>query len=147
MLLGAERHADRRDRTSQMYVLDIFFLVFHASVLVFILIGWIWTRSRRLHLLVIGLTFLSWFGLGIFYGIGYCPSTDWHWRVKTLRGESGLPNSYVKYYLDRLTGLNWDPRLVDSTVLLIGLVALGLSVALNWRDWRKCHVARRGFTE
>jgi hypothetical protein len=28
---------------------------------------------------------LSWFGLGLFYGIGYCPSTDWHWRIKRAR--------------------------------------------------------------
>jgi hypothetical protein len=80
---------------------------------------------------------LSWFGLALFYGFGYCPSTDWHWQVKRARGETGLPNSYVKYYLDRLTGLNWDHRLVDSTVLLFGLAALGLSIALNWRDWRR----------
>src|SRR5262249_56219971 len=62
--------------------------------------------------------------LGLFYGIGYCPSTDWHWQVKRARGETGLPNSYVKYYVDRLTGLRWDPRLVDVTVLLIGLAAV-----------------------
>jgi hypothetical protein len=118
-------------------VLDIFFLTFHASWVGFILAGWIWPAARRWHLLVIGLTFLSWFGLGLFYGIGYCPSTDWHWRVKTARGETGLPNSYVKYYLDRLTGLNLDPHVVDTTVLIIGLAALGLSITLNWRGWRR----------
>src|SRR5262249_21584689 len=121
---------------SMYAVLDILFIVFHASLIVFILTGWIWMSTRRLHLLVISFTILSWFGLGVFYGIGYCPSTDWHWRVKTARGEIGLPNSYVKYYLDHLTGLSWDPRLVDSAVLIIGLAALGLSIVLNWQDWR-----------
>jgi hypothetical protein len=115
-------------------VLDIFFLVFHASLIVFILTGWIWKRTRRLHLLVMSLTVFSWFGLGLFYGMGYCPSTDWHWQIKRARGQTGLPNSYVKYYLDRLTGLNWNPRLVDNTVVLTGLAAFGLSIALNWRD-------------
>jgi hypothetical protein len=118
-------------------ILDIAFFVFHASLIAFILIGWIWMNTRRLHLLVIGLTILSWFGLGLFYGIGYCPSTDWHWRVKTARGEIGLPNSYVKYYVDLLTGLSWDPGVVDTTVLIIGLAALGLSIILNWRDWHR----------
>ena len=118
-------------------VLDIFFLVFHASLITFILSGWIWKRTRRLHLLVMGLTSLSWFGLGLFYGLGYCLSTDWHWQVKRARGETGLPNSYVKYYLDHLTGLSWDRHLVDITVLLIGLAALSLSISLNWRDWRR----------
>ena len=123
-------------------VLDIFFLVFHASLIAFILTGWIWKSTRRLHLLVMGLTSLSWFALGLFYGIGYCLSTDWHWQVKRARGETGLPNSYVKYYLDHITGLSWDPRLVDVSVLLIGLAALVLSISLNWQDWRRPPVRR-----
>jgi hypothetical protein len=121
-----------------MYVfLDIFFFVFHASLILFILSGWVWPRTRPFHLFVITLTFLSWFGLGSFYGFGYCPSTDWHWRVKETLGETDLPDTYVKYYLDRLTGLDWDPNLVGWSVLLVGLAALGVSVALNWRDWRQ----------
>jgi hypothetical protein len=121
-----------------MYVfLDIFFFVFHASLILFILSGWVWPRTRPFHLFVITLTLLSWFGLGWFYGFGYCPSTDWHWRVKETLGETDLPDTYVKYYLDRLTGLDWDPNLVGWSVLLVGLAALGVSVALNWRDWRQ----------
>lgn len=118
-------------------VLDTFFVVFHASLIVFILTGWIWSKTRRLHLLAIGLTCLSWFVLGLYYGIGYCPSTDWHWQIKIAQGETSLPDSYVKYYVDRVTGVNWDARLVDSIVLVSGLTALALSIALNWRDWRK----------
>jgi hypothetical protein len=37
-------------------VLDTFFLVFHASLIAFILTGWIWQGTRRLHLLVMVLT-------------------------------------------------------------------------------------------
>jgi Protein of Unknown function (DUF2784) len=119
--------------------LDNFFIVFHGSLVLFILTGWIWPRARRIHLLVILLTCLSWFGSGVFYGIGYCPSTDWHWRIKEARGETELPNSYVKYYLDRLTGSSWDPILVGSIVMLIGLMTLVVSLALNWRDWHRSH--------
>jgi Protein of Unknown function (DUF2784) len=36
--------------------LDLFFVLFHASLILFILTGWIWPRCRRLHLLVIALT-------------------------------------------------------------------------------------------
>lgn len=117
--------------------LDIFFVVFHGSLVLFNLTGWIWEKTRRIHLVTIGLTVLSWFGLGIFYGWGYCPCTDWHWDVKRRLGETGLPNSYIKYYLDALTGLSWDPALVNTTVLIIGLGALFLSIWLNWRDWRR----------
>ena len=119
-----------------MYVfLDYFFLVFHSGLVLFNLTGWIWRKTRRLHLFVISLTFLSWFGLGLFYGWGYCPSTDWHFQVKRKLGETGLPNSYVKYYLDRLSGFAWDPFVVDAIVLILGLGALAASVWLNWRDW------------
>jgi len=118
------------------HFLDVFFAVFHLSLVVFNLTGWIWTRTRRLHLLVIGLTVASWFGLGAIYGWGYCPCTDWHWDVKHRLGETDLPNSYVKYYLDRLTGASWDAGLVDVVVAVAGLAALALSLYLNWRDWR-----------
>ena len=116
--------------------LDIFFLIFHAALIGFNVTGWIWKKTRRLHLAVISLTLFSWVGLGVFYGFGYCPCTDWHWQVKRALGETGLPASYVKYYLDALTGLDWDPLLVDPAVGVIGLAAFGASVWLNWRDWR-----------
>ena len=118
------------------HFLDVFFVVFHSSLVAFNLTGWIWKRTRRLHLITIGLTILSWFGLGVFYGWGYCPSTDWHWDVKRKLGETNLPNSYVKYYLDRLTGLSWDTATVDILVAVLGLTALVLSIWLNVRDAR-----------
>ena len=121
-----------------MYVaLDISFFVFHGTLVIFNTTGWIWERTRKLHLVTIGLTILSWFGLGLFYGWGYCPSTDWHWDVKRKLGETDLPNSYIKYYMDGMTGLSWDPTLVNTSVLFFGVGALFLSVWLNWRDWKR----------
>lgn len=117
--------------------LDVFFAVFHLSLVVFNLTGWIWAKTRRLHLVVIGLTVASWFGLGAVYGWGYCPSTDWHWDIKRRLGETDLPNSYVTYYLDRLTGMSWDAVLVDVAVAVVGLAALALSIWMNWRDRRR----------
>lgn len=117
--------------------LDVFFVVFHGAIVLFNVTGWIWRRTRRLHLIVIGLTFLSWFGLGIFYGWGYCPSTDWHWDVKRALGETDLPNSYVKYYVDAVTGMSWDPGLVNAVVMGVALAALIASVVLNVRDRRR----------
>ncbi len=118
------------------HALDVFFVMFHGSIVLFNVVGWIWKRTRRLHLVVISLTFLSWFGLGIFYGWGYCPSTDWHWDVKRALGETDLPSSYIKYYVDALTGRSWDPTLVDTVVLVVALAAFVVSAVLNWRDRR-----------
>jgi len=97
--------------------------------------GWIWRNTRKAHLVVLSLVMGSWFGLGIVYGFGYCPVTDWHWQVKRDLGASDLPGSYLKYYADLLTGWDWNPAVVDTTVLVIALAAFGLSVGLNWRDW------------
>ena len=116
--------------------LDYFFIVFHSSLVIFILTGWAWRRTRRLHFIIIGLTILSWFGLGIFFGWGYCPFTDWHWEVKRKLGETNLPHSYVKYYVDKLTEYTWNPLVVDAAVLILGILAFTLSCWLNLRDYR-----------
>jgi len=122
--------------------LDYFFIIFHGSFVLFNLTGWAWRRTRRIHLATIGLTLLSWFGLGIFYGWGYCPSTDWHWEVKSKLGETDLPYSYVKYYLDKLTGFSCNPLIVDAGVLILGLLAFTLSCWFNWKDFNSHRHAR-----
>ena len=81
-------------------LLDILFVVFHTLLVGFNMLGWAWRRTRRLHLITISVTLLSWFGLGVVYGWGYCPLTDWHWDVKRVLGETALPASWMKYYLD-----------------------------------------------
>jgi len=121
-----------------MYLfLDYFLLVTHSALVLLILSGWIWARTRRLHLAAILLTWVSWVGLGFYYGFGYCVCTDWHWQVKGRLGETRLPNSYIKYYLDRLTGVDWDRLAVDGLVVGCAAAALGLSLWLNGRDWRR----------
>ena len=117
-------------------LLDILFVVFHTLLVGFNMLGWVWRRTRRLHLITISATLLSWFGLGVAYGWGYCPLTDWHWDVKRALGETGLPASWMKYYLDLVTGLDWSAALVDGLVIGSALAALMLSVVLNVRDAR-----------
>jgi len=60
-------------------VLDVFFLVFHTLLILFILSGWIWKRTRKANLVVILLTAASWGILGIFYGFGYWISARSWW--------------------------------------------------------------------
>ena len=115
-------------------LLDMLLVAFHTLLVGFNLLGWVWCRTRRLHLITISVTLLSWFGLGVVYGWGYCPLTDWHWQVKRALGETALPASCVEYYLDRLTGFDWSRTTVDAVVVGAALTALLLSVALNLRD-------------
>ena len=122
--------------TALYRLLDVLFVVFHTALVGFNMLGWAWRRTRRLHLLTIGVTLLFWFGAGIAYGWGYCPLTDWHWDVKRALGETGLPASWIKYHLDAVTDIDWNAALVDAVVVGSALVALGLSVMLNLRDRR-----------
>ncbi len=113
-------------------LLDIFFIVFHTALTLFNLFGWIWRRTRKFNLIILLLTGSSWFVLGIFYGIGYCPLTDWHFQILRKLGETGLPHSYLKYLFDRITGLDINSSLVEITTLLLFLLALLASVYFNF---------------
>ena len=112
--------------------LDIFFVVFHSALILFNLFGWIFKKTRRLNLLTLLLTGLSWFVLGIFYGIGYCPLTDWHWQVLEKSGNSSQVNSYIQYLIERLFDLSVSARTVDAVTLISYVTALLLSVYANF---------------
>ena len=56
-------------------------------------------------------------------------------------GRPDLPASYVKYYLDHVTGVAWAPALVDGLVVSLGVGAFVLSVWLNLRDRRRRRAA------
>jgi hypothetical protein len=117
-------------------ILDIFFVVFHTSIILFNLSGWIWRKTRKYNLIVLVLTGGSWLFLGLIVGtLGYCPLTDWHFSVLNKLGISDLPSSYVKYLADRLTGLDIDSSLVDNVTLYSFLAALGFSLFFNIRDF------------
>ncbi|MCF1749688.1 DUF2784 domain-containing protein [Mariniradius sediminis] len=122
---------------AQLVLADWFFVVFHSSLILFNLFGWIWKKTRKAHLITISLTLLSWGFLGIWYGWGYCPLTDWHWQVLEKLGKTNLPNSYISYLLDRVLG--WQPgeKWVDGGTLVLTLWAFGMSVWMNWRKTPK----------
>lgn len=114
--------------------LNVFFLVFHAGVVLFDALGWMWKRTRLLHLGAVLLTALSWGVLGIWRGFGYCILTDWHWRVRRKLGYRDMPDSYIKFLLDEITGLDLSETLVTRGVYAGFLTALLASVGLNIRD-------------
>jgi len=115
-----------------LLLLDIFLSFLHFIIIGFNLLGWIWPSTRKLHLITIGATAFSWFGLGIFYGWGYCPITEWEWNVKARLGETHLPNSFIKYYADKITGKDINATLIDNFTLGFFLAAIILSVYFNF---------------
>ena len=120
--------------------LNVAFFVFHTSWVAFNGLGWIWRRTRRWHLATVALTAASWFGLGLRYGWGYCPCTDWHWQVRERLGYRDPP-SYMQLLIAEVSGLDLPPAWVDAgTVIALVTVAV-LSVSLNLRDRRLRSVA------
>lgn len=118
---------------------DATFLLLHTALILFNVLGWVVPAWRRANLVMLLLTAASWFGLGLFYGLGYCPLTDWHWQVLRAMGRTDLPRSYVQYLVTRLTGLVPDSGLVDTAVGVGFALALVVSAGLSIRDWRRSH--------
>jgi uncharacterized membrane protein HdeD (DUF308 family) len=110
---------------------DYFFLWFHAALVVFNLFGWIWKPLRTAHLISVGLTAGSWFILGLFYGIGFCPLTEWHFNILEALGERSLPRSYITYLIRRTTGLDPPARLVEIATVAGLFLAAGAAVVVR----------------
>ncbi len=113
-------------------VLDIFFTVFHTILILFNLFGWLSKRFARLNFFTLILTFLSWTVLGIFYGLGYCPFTDWHWDILRQLGYSNLPSSYIQFLISRFTGWLPPAEIIDIFTVAGLVLALGASVYVNF---------------
>ncbi len=122
----------------QMYsFLNIFFFVFHTCVILFNLVGWIWKKTRLANLILLLATAFSWFFLGIWYGFGYCPCTDWHWQVRMKLGLYDTSTSYLEFLVEKLTGLDVSREIVDIFAVAFLAAAFCVSIVLNVRDLRK----------
>ena len=120
-----------------LHFADILFTFLHLIIIGFNLLGWIWTKTRKAHFITILLTAASWFLLGIWFGLGYCPITDWQWQLKTKLGETNLPVSFIKYYADKITNTSVDNTIVDIVTLVTFLLAVIATVYVNFIMKRK----------
>lgn len=114
-------------------------MVFHSALILLNLLGWIWRPLQRINLITLLLTGGSWFILGVFYGMGYCPFTDWHFQVLRELGRFPASYSYIEYMLERLLGIQLKAEMVDTWTLTLFFVALAASLFVNIRRWRKKH--------
>ncbi len=115
-----------------LLLLDILLTMLHLLVIGFNLLGWIWPVTRRWHLGSILLTAGSWLLLGIWYGPGYCPLTDWQWEVKTMLGEKDLPASFIKYLADHMSGLDVSASVIDWLTAVLFTLAAAMAVYMNF---------------
>lgn len=61
--------------------------------------------------------------LGIWYGIGYCPITDWQWEVKEKLGERNIPENFVEYIVEKTFNRDFDAGFINF------LTAVGFALA------------------
>jgi hypothetical protein len=119
-----------------LVILDKFFFVFHSSIILLILFGWMWKKTRKLNLLCILLTAFSWFILGIWYGYGYCPCTDWHWQLRIQMGYNDMPSSYIGFLIESIFAVDVGEKFIDVFALILLILAASASFLANLRDWR-----------
>lgn len=120
-----------------LQLLDWFFIAFHTLFTLFNMGGWMFRKTRKAHLVTTGLTALSWFVLGIWYGWGYCVCTDWHWQVRAALGRPIRFSSYISFLINELTGIIPDTVMVDRVVMAVFLFCTIMTVALNLKDFLK----------
>jgi hypothetical protein len=117
-------------------IINIFFYVFHITLILFNLFAWIPRRWRKWNLITLLLTAFSWSILGIFYGFGYCFLTDWHWDIREKLGYSTESDSYIHFLITDLTPIAIDEAVVDVLTAVLFFAALVVSIVVNVRDQR-----------
>ena len=123
--------------TGLLHFLNIFFFVFHTSLILFNLFGWLSVKFRKLHFYSLMLMLFSWVILGFWKGFGYCFLTDWHYSIMRELGERDLPSSYISLLVQKLSGWLPDKLLVDMVTVSLTAVALACSVYVNFIKQKK----------
>lgn len=123
--------ADQPVRRFAFNLLDILFHALHLGIIIFFLFGWMIREARPAHYALALLILLSWYGLGVFRGFGYCVITDIQWNIKKRLGNEPSTEYYMKYLIDNITGLNTRASIVNGvttytyfTILIISTILL-----------------------
>jgi hypothetical protein len=112
--------------------LDILLSIVHLAIVGFNLFGWMFKETRKAHFISIVLTASSWFLLGIWFGMGYCPFTDWQWQMKEKLGERNLPSNFIEYFAQKFTGIDFDARFVNNMIAISFVIVALLSIYVNF---------------
>jgi hypothetical protein len=112
-------------------LLNGFFHLFHVVLITFVIVGWMFPATRTAHLILVLLTLGSWFVLGIWMGMGYCPITEWHWKIKDALGEGRPGMSYVQFVLQKLLRRSLNAMAIDRAVTMLTVLLALASVAVN----------------
>ncbi len=116
------------------HILDWFFIIFHTVLIFFNVFGWIYKPLRKWNFLTLSLTAVSWFVLGIFYGMGYCFLTDWHWTILDKLEKIPSESSYIQYLFRRLLNIRINVNFADTLTVTVFFMAFFCSGVVNFSD-------------
>lgn len=111
--------------------LNILFFIFHTVILVFNLTGWIFPRTRMLHIVCLGATLFSWFVMGAWKGLGYCVCSDWHFQIRREMGIQDNVHSYIQLIAKSFFGVEMD-RMTSDLSAGGGLLFILLATLVVW---------------
>lgn len=94
-------------------LLNIVFHLIHLTIIFIFLFGLFFEKFRPLHFILSISILISWAGLGIIFGFGYCLLTDLHWKVKKKLNQNPGTELYIKYVIDKLTGRDISQDLIN----------------------------------
>jgi hypothetical protein len=113
------------------FVLNPMLHIVHIAIVSFVLLGWLVPEARFAHLVLCFLTLGSWFILGRWMGVGYCPVSDWHWKIKESLGEGRPAVTYITFLLHKVIGMELDSNKVNQVVVYSTIVITMISLILN----------------
>jgi hypothetical protein len=125
-----------------LVVLNLGFFALHTCIIGINVLGWAFSRIRRANLLLLLGTLFSWCAMGVFYGVGYCVCTDWHFQVRQALGLETPTDNYVGFLVWRITGWIAPESLVRQVCAAVFVTCLLLSIVLNVRDARRRRLDR-----
>ena len=107
-------------------ILDIFLYFLHVMLIVFVMFGWVWQPLTIWHFSSLILMGVVWIVIGAM-GLWNCPLTNLHWKIKEKRGQSGMPVSFVNYFLNQVTGRKLTHKFVQTVLLIVYFSSMFLS--------------------
>jgi len=123
---------ERSISENALRLLNIFFHLIHLSLIFFFLFGWLFEKMQLPHFILSLLILFSWFGLGAFFGFGYCLVTDIQWKIKRRLKQEPPTEFYMKYIIDKVTGLDTNPTFINgmTTYIFFGILIISTILLL-----------------
>jgi len=111
---------------------DRILYLFHICFMLAIVLGWIPQATRMFNWYLIVITLVSWFGLGLVFGFGFCLITDIQSRIRQRLVTGGSMPSFVKDVLERVTGRELNPLYVEVITQLVFYFSVAASFYANF---------------